>query len=54
MENNEKDKVVLAAIIKRFDEQSLPRLLEIKKDVDQGLTLSNHEMNFLEEVFSLP
>ncbi len=51
MENNEKDKAVLAAIIKRFDEQRLPRLLEIKKNVNQGLTLSNHEINFLEEVF---
>ena len=52
MENNEKDKGVLAAILKRFDEQRLPRLLEIKKNVDQGLTLSDYEINFLEEVFN--
>ncbi len=51
METSEKDKAVLAALIKRFDEQRLPRLLEIKENVDSGLKLSEHEAKFLEELF---
>ena len=52
MENNEKDKAVLAAIIKRFDELRLPRLLDIKKNVDAGQKLSDYDVLFLEEVFN--
>ncbi len=51
MEKNQKDQAVIRAILKRFDEQRLPRLLEIKTNVHEGKKLSAHELDFLDEVF---
>ena len=51
MDNNIKDKAVLEALVDRFEKQRLPRLLDIKKNVDQGGTLSEYDMVFLEELF---
>ena len=51
MEKNIKDKAVLETLIERFEKHHLPRLLDIQKNVDQGETLSNLDMEFLEQVF---
>ncbi len=50
MEKDKKNLAVMVTLLQRCDEQRLPRLLEIKKNVDQGLKLRDHEINFLEEV----
>ena len=52
MDNNIKDKLVLEAILERFEKQRLPRLLDIEAKVEQGNTLDNYDIEFLEEVFS--
>ena len=41
---------VLAAVMERFEKQRLPRILDIKTIVDQGGTLGDLEIAFLEEV----
>lgn len=41
---------VLAAVMERFEKQRLPRILEIKERVDQGLPLNDFELDFLEDV----
>ena len=45
------DKGVLAVVMERFEKQRLPRILDIKKMVDNGEKLSNLDIEFLEEVF---
>ncbi len=52
MSNDIKDKIILEALLERFEKQRLPRLLDIKKKVDLGNKLDNYELEFLEEVFS--
>jgi len=42
---------VLEVVMKRFEEQRLPRILDIKKSVDRGDTLSGLDIEFLEQVF---
>ncbi|MCB1830149.1 MAG: hypothetical protein H6964_15225 [Chromatiaceae bacterium] len=42
---------VLAVVMQRFEKQRLPRILDIKALVDRGETLSNLDIEFLEEVF---
>jgi hypothetical protein len=37
--------------VERFNTQRLPRALEIKKRIDAGGTLGDHDMHFLEGVF---
>lgn len=41
---------VLATVLERFKKQRLPRIIDIKNLVDQGGLLSEHHINFLEEV----
>ncbi len=41
---------VLAAVLERFEKQRLPRILDIKRLVDQGETLNEYDIEFLEEV----
>ena len=41
----------LAAIVERIEEQRLPRALELKEKVDQGETLEDFDIDFLERVF---
>ncbi|MEN8180816.1 MAG: hypothetical protein ABFS39_19670 [Pseudomonadota bacterium] len=43
---------VLAVVLERFEKQRLPRVLDIKKIIDEGGTLSNSDINFLDEVLS--
>ena len=41
------DAGVLHALVKRLNEQRLPRLLDIRARVDQGETLSDDDLDFL-------
>ena len=51
MEKNIKDNAVLKTLIERFQKHRLPRLMDIKKNIDQGETLSDFDMDFLQQVF---
>ncbi|MCU7799754.1 MAG: hypothetical protein KZQ70_06330 [gamma proteobacterium symbiont of Lucinoma myriamae] len=50
MKKDIKNEAVLATLLDRFENQRLPRLLEIKNDVDQGETLGDFEIQFLEQI----
>lgn len=50
MSDSIKQKAVTEALILRFEKQRLPRLLEIKKNVDAGNPLSKMDSEFLEEL----
>ena len=41
---------VIHALIERFEEQRLPRLLEIKKRVDKGEVFTESDIRFLAQV----
>jgi hypothetical protein len=41
---------VIQALIDRFERQRLPRLLELKKKVNQGEVLSDPDVQFLDQV----
>ncbi len=43
---------VLEAVLDRFKNQRLPRILAIKKLVDEGKVLNQFDIAFLSEVFS--
>jgi hypothetical protein len=45
------DPGVLSAVMERFQKQRLPRILDIKERVDEGGTLNDLDIAFLEEVF---
>ncbi|MCW8930077.1 MAG: hypothetical protein OQL19_07575 [Gammaproteobacteria bacterium] len=47
-----KHKAILEALLERFEQQRLPRLLDIDKKLKQGGKLDNYDIEFLEEVFS--
>ena len=47
MSQSSNDAGVLQALVKRLNEQRLPRLLAIKSRVDKGETLSDDELDFL-------
>ena len=49
--NSSKDDGVIAVLVKRFNEQRLPRVLRLKEKVDGGEKLDDHDIRFLEEVF---
>jgi hypothetical protein len=42
------DKGVVAAVIERFEQWTLPRVLEIKAKVDRGEKLDDFDIGFLE------
>ena len=50
MNNKEKDKGIILALLERFETQRLPRMLEIKQRVDAGELLTNVDLEFLDEV----
>ncbi len=49
---NENDAGVIQALLKRFDEQRLPRALELKAKVDGGKPLEQFEVNYLEDILN--
>ncbi len=51
MTDNSEDTGVILALMERFNKQRLPRALEIKKRIDEGGTLSETDIAFLDEVF---
>lgn len=51
MTQSSEDTGVILALMERFNEQRLPRALEIKKRVEHGECLSEPDIAFLEEVF---
>ena len=52
MSESSKEQGIRQVLLERFEEQRLPRLLDIKKNVDQGQTLSELDLEFLEEVMT--
>jgi len=50
MTDSESELGVIQSLIARFETQRLPRLLELKKKVDQGEALSELDIRFLEQV----
>jgi len=51
MKQSSEDTGVILALMERFNEQRLPRALELKKRVEQGECLSEPDISFLDEVF---
>ena len=51
MTRSSEDTGVILALMERFNEQRLPRALEIQKRVEQGERLTEPDIAFLEEVF---
>ena len=49
---NENDTGVIQALLKRFDEQRLPRALELKTKVDGGKSLEQFEVDYLEDILN--
>ncbi len=43
---------ILTVVLERFEKHRLPRVLDIKKIIDEGGTLSNSDIEFLDEVLS--
>lgn len=50
MTNADNDAGVIQALLKRFDEQRLPRALELKAKVDGGTRLEQFEVDYLEDI----
>ncbi len=46
-----KDEGLIQALAERMTSQRLPRALSLKEQVDQGNTLNEFDIHFLEEVF---
>ena len=46
------DAGVVSVLMERFEEQRLPRALEMKERVDRGEKLSDIDLAFLKEVFA--
>lgn len=46
------DAGVIQAVLDRFNNQRLPRALELKQKVDRGEVLNDLDIHFLEEVFA--
>ncbi len=50
MSESEKEAGVMAVLIERFQQQRLPRTLDLKKKVDDGERLDEWDTAYLEEV----
>lgn len=51
MDQKEEDRATLTAVLKRFTRFRLPRALEIRERLNQGGTLTEMDMQFLDRVF---
>ncbi len=52
MNQHPEDAGVIQALLERFNEQRLPRALEMKAKVERGETLESLEVSFLAEVLA--
>lgn len=52
MTEKSEDAGLIAVLIDRFESERLPRALELREKVDQGETLNNIDIAFLEQVFA--
>lgn len=52
MTSGDNDAGVIQALLKRFNEQRLPRALELKAKVEGGKTLEPFEVNYLEDILN--
>ena len=51
MSDQSQDAGVIQVLVERFESQRLPRALRMKERVDQGETLTDLDIQFLEEIF---
>ena len=51
MTKSSEDTGVILALMKRFNEQRLPRTLEIRDKVENGERLGDPDLHFLEQIF---
>ncbi|MDN3653434.1 hypothetical protein QWY77_11840 [Thalassotalea ponticola] len=51
MDLEEKDKGVIAVILKRFETERLPKVKKLQAKVDAGGVLDEYDIDFLEQVF---
>lgn len=51
-DSSKKEEGIIQMLLERYQEQRLPRLLDIKENVDQGQTLNEFDLEFLEQVLS--
>jgi hypothetical protein len=52
MSENTKDEGVISALLERFNQHRLPQMLQFKERVNRGEKLSDHDISFLNEMFS--
>lgn len=52
MSNEDMESGVMKAVLDRFNQQRLPRLLELKERVDRGEKLNDLDIAHLEQAFS--
>lgn len=50
MTENSEDAGIITVLVERFEGERLPRALDLKEKVDQGETLNDMDIAFLEEV----
>ena len=50
MTDKSEDAGVIAVLVQRFESERLPRALDLKEKVDQGETLNDIDIAFLEQV----
>jgi len=51
MNQKEEDRATLTTVLERFTHWRLPRALELRERLDQGGTLTDVDMEFLDRVF---
>ena len=52
MTTSSADQGLLSVLVERLEKQRLPRALALKEKLDQGETLNDFDIAFLEEVFT--
>lgn len=52
MDLEQKDKGVIAVILKRFESERYPHMLLLKEKVDSGYVLDEEDLSYLEKILS--
>ena len=52
MSDENKDLGIIEVVLERMEKQRLPRLLAMKEKVDNGDSLEDHELDFLEQAIT--